>query len=228
MFINDIVATDYFVTGDRLTIAFTNATEEALLTMNTESLIVTTNVGAPVENLVGWTRKIVLTKNLQVEGEFALVLEKPSPLEEELKVAQGEIEKLEELIKSQDNAHEQELRDLGISVRPDPKAEYDPTKRYIEGDVMTFKGEKYKSLTYNKDQSPETHPDRWELLPVEEEVILVWLDCETNHPFEENDKVSHTGYIWRCKRPHNKGNVRVPLEGSDWWEIVTDVKVVRG
>ena len=144
----------------------------------------------------------------------------------------AEIEKATEKITEQATAAaasewEKELRDLGISVTPDANAKYDGTKRYIPGDTMVFDGKTYENLKACKDQTPETHPELWKLVE-NEEVILVWLDCDTNHPFKENEKVSHIGYIWRCKKDHKKGNVRVPLDGSDWWEIVLEIKAVRG
>ena len=124
---------------------------------------------------------------------------------------------------------EQELRDLGISVTPDAGAKYDESKRYIEGDVMEFNGESYKSTTYNKGTTPESHPDRWEIVPEDAKLVLVWEDCASGYSFSADDLVTHNKLTWRCTKAHTKSQVRVPLDGSQWWELVKEeLKAVKG
>ena len=122
---------------------------------------------------------------------------------------------------------EKELRDLGISVTPDANAKYDDSKRYIEGDTMVFDGKKYIALETCKGTTPETHPERWELVE-NEAIVLVWEDCASGYSFVVGDLVTHNKLTWRCTKAHTKSQVRVPLDGSQWWEIVLEIKAVRG
>lgn len=117
---------------------------------------------------------------------------------------------------------EQVLRDTRDGLEPIPvKGEpYRATANYTTGDEVTVDGIIFIALVYSKGKSPPEHPTLWEVKKPEVEV-LVWLDIDSGHPFEVGDRVTHIGLTFACIRAHTKSTVRQPLDGSQWWEAVT-------
>ena len=129
-------------------------------------------------------------------------------------------------LKAELSEAERELRDLGISVTPDPGAEYDPAKRYLTGDMMTFKSVKYKALRYLKNQSPEEYPELWEIVP-NTKIYPLWTDIPDGTVIYGDDsdgkeawEVEDKGEYWHCTVQHMKSTVYRPKEGSSRWKKV--------
>ena len=115
---------------------------------------------------------------------------------------------------------EQILKDARDSLLPipTPGAAWDARLNYTTGDEITIDGVTYVALKYNRGQDPREHPELWE---VKKEVfILFWQDVESGYSFVVGDIVEHNKLKWRCIKAHTKSQVRVPLDGSQWWEVM--------
>ena len=115
---------------------------------------------------------------------------------------------------------EQIIIDTRAGLEPVPvKGEaYRAAANYTTGDEVTVGGVTYVALAYNRGKSPTEHPELW-TVKAAEAVILVWADIESNAAIAVGDLVEHNKLTWRCVKAHAKSQVRVPLDGSQWWEV---------
>ena len=115
---------------------------------------------------------------------------------------------------------EQVIRDTRAGLEPVPvKGEaYRAAANYTTGDEVTLNGVTYVATAYNKGKSPTESPELW-TVKVGKTKVLVWADIASNAAIAVGDLVEHNGTTWRCIKAHAKGQVRVPLVGSQWWEV---------
>ena len=108
---------------------------------------------------------------------------------------------------------------LAAGEKPVPGAAWSSLITYLRDEIVERGGKQYAALRYSKNKPPEDNPDLWEI--VETGIpVLVWNDAESGFSFAVGDLVTHINLTWRCIKAHTKSQVRVPLDGSQWWEMV--------
>ena len=102
---------------------------------------------------------------------------------------------------------------------PVPGEDWDYRKNYTVGDTVTVDGVEYECIHTNRNNGPEqTLGIEWKIKEAAP-VVLVWADIESNTAIAVGDLVEHNKLTWRCIKAHAKSQVRVPLDGSQWWEV---------
>jgi len=163
-------------------------------------------------------QKLILAAN----EETIALREELDATKKELHAAEEEINTLKtetETIRTEQKTLTETLRESidSLSPAPEPGEPWRSNANYIEGkDNCTVDGVLYDCLKTGRNHYPPDSPDWW---AVRVEVkIIVWDDADSGHPFVIDDITSHNGITWRCKKDHTKSQVRVPLDGSQWWE----------
>lgn len=127
--------------------------------------------------------------------------------------------------------------DTAVSLyveRPDPRIEYadliQPTGAhdvYMQGDKVTYNGEKYKSLIDNNAWSPDAYPQGWKLIRSEgsEEggegsTVPEFVQPTGAHDaYSKGDKVKYNGQIYESLLD---GNVWSPDAYPSGWKLVEE------
>ena len=101
---------------------------------------------------------------------------------------------------------------------PVPGEAWDIRKNYTTGDTVTHGGTDYTALRAGRGKPPDTSPEHWEVT-VAEAPVTPWEDDASGEAYSVGDKRTHNGSTWVCIKAHTKSQVRVPLVGSQWWEV---------
>ena len=123
-------------------------------------------------------------------------------------------------LRSEVASFEQVLSDTRAGLTPVPKdgAEWDKALAYTTGTTATYKGVTYEALRFSRGMQPDISPEHWAEKKVEA-AVTSWDDDPSGFAYVVGDKRTRIGMTFVCIKAHTKSTVRMPLDGSQWWEV---------
>ena len=124
-------------------------------------------------------------------------------------------------LKAENADFERLLKDTreGLTPAPVEGAAWDKALAYITGTTVTHKGKTYRALRFSRGMQPDISPEHWAEKKVEA-AITAWDDDPSGFAYAVGDKRTRIGMTFVCIKAHTKSTVRMPLDGSQWWEVV--------